>query len=228
MSFFSAFTGKAQKRDIEAANAQSNAALAQGYADYNTNMDKASGFYDKAYGQYDQLNPWVQGGAKAQGMYADALGVNGQGAAQGANSVYFDSPVWQQINDRSQNALMRYQNSRGGIGSGAALAAGSNTAYQNYGNWLNQLQGLGSQGGQYATQQVQGRVGALQGQAGLSQDRAQTAYGYGGTRAGQAINYGNAMAQTRGIGVNNLMGLVAPAMKAYTASLGVPPTPGGG
>ena len=48
------------------------------------------------------------------------------------------------------------------------------------------------------------------------------AMGYGATKAGQAINYGNALASTRGIGVNNLMGLLGTAAKAAGAYYGNP------
>jgi hypothetical protein len=41
------------------------------------------------------------------------------------------------------------------------------------------------------------------------------AFGYGATKAGNAINYGNAMAQAKGIGVNNLLGLAGTAIKAW-------------
>lgn len=208
MSFFDSFTGKAQRRDHERSNARAEAFLAEGMAKHDAKSEDA-------IKQWDILDPYVQQGGQANTMYANALGVNGQAAAQGANSAYFDSPIWQQINDRSQNALMRYHNARGGVGSGAALAAGSDTAYKNYGNWLSQLQGLGQQGGQYATTQAGARSGIRQGQA-------DTAFNYGATRAGNAINYGNALAQTRGIGVNNLMGLVGLGTNAYTAFKGVP------
>ena len=54
--------------------------------------------------------------------------------------------------------------------------------------------------------------------AGLQQGMGDMESGYGQQMAGNAINYGNAMAASRNIGINNLMGAGGLALKAFAPS----------
>lgn len=188
------------------------------------------------------LDPYMQSGAQANTLYGNALGLNGLSAqrAFGQNFAASD-PFRAQNEDMANEALMRVLNARGMSGSGFAgeavarqsLARGS----EDYNNYLNRLLGV-SQAGQNAASQGAGiatntagqlaTMGANRGaqtsnilaqRAGYASDRGNTlgnlTYGVAQQRAGQQIGLGNAISQTRGAGVNNLLGLAGTAMKAF-------------
>ncbi len=196
MGFFSAFTGSAQRKDISKANAQSNQALDSGYQNALTGYDKASSRYD----------PYAQSGGAANTFYNNALGLNGDTARNTAESTITSDPLWSGKLGQDQNRILAYQNARGDAGGGRAYAAGQQSLYDNYNTALNRYQQQGQQGLQAA--------GA---QAGVDTGRGDLSYGYGATKAGNAINYGNALAQSRGIGVNNLLQLGGLGVKAFGA-----------
>lgn len=197
MGFFSSFTGSAQRKDIRNANAQATASLDKGYAD-------SMGRYDQAF---DLFNPYAQQGAGASTFYGNALGLNGDAARTQAQGVITSDPMWSGKLGADQNQMMKYLNARGQAGGGMAALAGQKLLMQNYGNALDRYRDLGRQGFEATGQQANIRAG--QGDA---------AYGFGATKAGQAINYGNALASSRNIGVNNLSGLLGTAVKAYSAA----------
>jgi hypothetical protein len=196
MGFFGDFMGTSQQKDIRNADAKATASLATGYRDANQRYDQANALYD----------PYVQQGQAASSFYQNALGLNGDAARSQAQSTITSDPLFQGKFNQDQNALLTYMNARGDAGGGRAYAAGQQNLYQNYGNWLDRYKEQGNQGFQATGQQ-----------AGIRQGQGDMAMGYGATKAGQQINYGNALAQSRGIGVNNLMGLVGTAAKAYSA-----------
>lgn len=195
MGFFDSFTGASQRRDIRNTNAQANAALDKGYAD-------SQGYYGQAAGLYE---PLAQQGQRASSFYDDALGLNGADARNTAQGVITSDPLWTGQMAESNNALMRMLNSRGEAAGGKSYLAGQRMLAQNYGNALDRYAGRAQTGQQ--------GIGAL---AGIRTAQGDNAYGYGATKAGQATNYGNAIAGTRGMGVNNLMGLLGTGLKAYS------------
>lgn len=197
MGFLSSFFGGDQRDDIRKASKQANAYLDQGY-------NSAQGYNEQAY---NELEPWANEGLAANQTYQQAIGLGTPEERATAQERYFSDPAMQGVLGQQTNALLRKFNSTGsGTGGGRLALAGARVGMENYGGWLNRLQGLGSQGGQYAT-----------GQAGIRQGQADTAWGYGATKAGNSINTGNAVAGTRNIGLNNLLGAVGTAAKAYTA-----------
>ena len=195
MGFFDTFTGASQRRDLRAANKKSNDALDQGY-------QQSQGYYDQAAGLYQ---PLAQSGQRASTFYDDALGLNGADARSVAQGVITSDPLWTGQLAESNNALMRMLNARGEAGGGKAYLAGQRVLAQNYGNALDRYAGRAQTGQQ--------GIGAL---AAVRTGQGDNAYGYGATKAGNAINMGNAMAQSRGIGVNNLMGLLGTGLKTYS------------
>ncbi len=196
MGFFSAFTGKAQKKDLMRADAKATAALDQGYG-------QQQGYYDQAAGLMD---PYAQEGRQAGTFYNNALGLNGADAANEAYGTMAGNPIFQGQLAQDSNAVARMLNARGAGGGGQAQLAGQRVFQQNMGNWLDRYKQQGQQGFQ-----------ATNALAGLRTGQGDNAMGYGATKAGQSINYGNALAASRGIGVNNLMGLAGTALKAYGA-----------
>lgn len=194
MGFFGSFTGSDQRKDLRRADAQATAALDKGYGD-------SMGRYDDAYGLYA---PYAQQGSQANAFYNDALGLNGDAARATAQGTITSDPMWSGKLAQDQNAMMKYLNARGQAGGGMAALAGQRLLYDNYSNALDRYRDAGRQGFEATGQQ-----------AGIRMGQGDNAYGFGATKAGQAINYGNAMAQARGIGVNNLMNALGTAAKAY-------------
>jgi hypothetical protein len=196
MSFFSAFTGSAQRRDLRKANTQANRALDQGY-------QQSQGYYGNAL---NTLQPFADSGRQASTAYNDFLGLNGAEARQSRQDMLTSDPLFQGGLAADSNAMLRYMNARGQGAGGAAALAGQRVLQQNYGNWMDRYRDQGAQGFQAA--------GA---QAGIQTQQGDNAYGYGATKAGNQINYGNAMASARGIGVNNLLGAVGAGIGGYNA-----------
>ena len=191
---FGSLTGSTQRKDIRNANAAATQALDTGY-------EQSQGYYDQAAQGY---SPYVQQGQKASNQYNSLLGLNGADARGEAQGMITSDPLFQGGLAQDSNALLRNLNARGQGGGGQAQLAGQRVLQQNYGSWLDRYRDAGSQGFQ-ATNALSG-VRAAQGD---------NAYGFAATKAGQATNYGNAMASSRSIGINNLMGLAGTAVKAY-------------
>jgi hypothetical protein len=196
MGLISDFLGKSQRKDLEAANAKATGELQQGY--------------DRAYGDYSQaenyFSPYAQQGQQANTFYNDALGLNGDPARTTATNTIASNPLFQGQLGQESNAVSRALNARGAGGGGAAQLAAQRVFQQNAGNWLDRYRDQGSQGLQ-ATNQM----------AGYRAGRGDLSYGYGATKAGNAINFGNAMASNRNTGINNLMGLASTAISGINA-----------
>lgn len=196
MGWFGSFFGSDQRKDIRNANAKATAALDQGYQQSNQ-------YYDDAY---DLFSPYAEQGSKANDFYYNALGLNGDEARSQAQGVITSDPMFQGQMGQESNALLKQLNARGQSGGGLAQIAGQRVLQQNYFNHLDRYRDAGTQGFQ-----------ATGAQAGLKTGQGDNAYGYGATKAGQAVNYGNAMASSRNIGINNLTGLIAAGTGAYNA-----------
>lgn len=200
MGFFSDFTGASARSDINKANKKANAALDQGY---NTSQ----GYYDQAAGSFD---PYVSSGTAGQKMYGDLLGLNGTDARSSAQGIITSDPLWSGKLGEDTNAVLKNLNARGMGASGTAALAGQRVLLQNYNDVLDRYQGMG-QTGLSATGQ---RAGVLTGQG-------DNAYGFGATKANQALQYGNAMAGTRNSGLNNILAVLGTGAKAYGAYNGM-------
>ena len=196
MGFFGSFSGSTQRKDIRNANSQATAALDKGYA-------QSQDYYNQAV---DMFSPYAQQGGQANAFYSDALGLNGAGARDTAQETITSDPLWQGKLAEDQNAMLKYLNARGEAGGGKAYLAGQRILAQNYGDVLNRYRDAGQQGFQATGAQSTLRAG-----------QGDNAFGFGATKAGQAINYGNALAETRGIGVNNLLKAVGTGIGGYNA-----------
>ncbi len=167
--------------------------------------NKASGFLDAGVAQADpfyqqassRLDPFVSQGQAGQQRYADLLGLNGDGARSAGQSTYNSDPMFAQLEANNQERLSRYFNAQGSPVSGASMAASNQASLNNYGSYLDRLAGLGQQGAQGAAQQGQYDVG-----------RGDMRFGVAQQKAGNQISLGNALAQSKAQGANNLMGLI--------------------
>lgn len=196
MGFFGSFFGNDQRRDLERSNRQANKQLTQGF-------NQQQGYYDQAYNLF---NPYMQQGQAANAFYNNMLGLGGADAQKAAYDQFMANPLFQAQSEQNQTAAQRALNARGSGGGGQAQLAAQRVAQQTAGNWLDRYADQGRQGLQAAGMGANVRMG-----------QGDNAYGYGATRANQAVNYGNALADSRNIGVNNLMGLAGTAARAYGA-----------
>ncbi len=196
MGLFSNFFGGDSRKDLRAGKAAADKALQEGFDTANTRYDEASSLYD----------PYAQRGEQGAQAYYNAL-LGTQQQKQALYDNYTNDPGMQGMLGLQSNALLRQLNSQGsGTGGGKLALAGARVAQEGYGNFLNSLNGLGSQG-----------LAATGAQSGIRQGQGDMAMGYGATRAGNAVNYANAMSSTRSAGLNNLLGLVGAGTRAVGA-----------
>ena len=209
MGFFDSFFGKSQARDLRSGKDAADQSMRQGY-------DEAAGIGSDYYGRaQNYLQPFIDRGSRAAGMYDNALGVNGREAQQRFMTNYGSSdPFRQQNMDAANQSIRRTYNARGMDTSGNALLAAARASQergsQDYNNYLNRLQGAQGQGAQMAGQgaQMAGNFGnALMGMR----------YGYGQQQAGNDISYANALAASRNTPWQNLIGLGGAAAQGYAA-----------
>jgi hypothetical protein len=199
---------------------------------YRQARDDASGGTSRAVSRLDAYGG--QGGYQnASRMYGDALGANGGEAQQRFVQGFQGDPFRAQNEQFAQNALAKQYASRGMLNSGTAALASARASQergsQDYNSYLDRLRAMAGDGASMASQaagyeanggnalaslasQYGGNVNNSYGQGAAYdvQQGGQTAdmdYRYATDMAGNRINYGNAMASSRGIGVNNLIGL---------------------
>ncbi len=121
---------------------------------------------DKALGQFKRnyFDPYSRAGDQGINMLASALGLRGPRGRAGAQWAFRVSPGYQFALGQGLQGVDRGASARGLLGSGNAAMAlneyAQGLANQEYGNWLNRLTGLGSQGLQAAAGQT-GRQGRL-------------------------------------------------------------------
>lgn len=187
------------------------------------------------------LDPYMQSGGQANAMYGNALGLNGVGAQSsfGANYAASD-PFRAQNAGFATEALMKALNARGLSGSGYAgeavarqnLMQGS----QDYNNYLNRLSGVRDSGQSAANNAANISQNFATQRSGLATDRLRSqnqiygaqadnatqrgnalsnlSYGNAQQMAGQRIGLGNALAESKSAGINNLFNLGGMALKA--------------
>lgn len=192
MGLLGSFFGNDQRDDLAAANAQSNAALKKGYKDARSDYTTAENYFA----------PFAQQGQQANTFYNDALGLNGDPARDTAVGTLTSNPLFSGQLANDSNAVSRMLNAQGS-GRGLEALAGQRVFQQTAGNWLDRYRDQGAQG-----------LNATNAMAGYRAGRGDLAYGYGASKAGNAINYGNAVAGSRNIGINNLLNVAGLAVNA--------------
>lgn len=211
MSFFAAFTGKAQQKALDKGMAEGANLLDAGRktaegqinADVNRADSLYSGLGNEINRQYREnlgeintsrnqalgyLNPYIASGGKANALYQDALGVNGLDRQQAFGANYAASDPFRAQNAQFANdQLMKLFNargmSRGGMAAEAVARQNLARGSEDYGNYLSRLGQMYGQG-----QQAAGQAAGI-------------ASGYGGQRAALSQGYTNALANnaaTRG------------------------------
>lgn len=150
------------------------------------------------------IDPYVTSGGKANTRYNALIGLDGPEARAAAQADLTSDPLFQGGLAQDSNALLKSLNARGQSGGGLAQIAGQRVLQENYGNWLDRYASAGRQGFEAA--------GAS---AGIKTQRGDNAFGYGATKAGTAVQTGNAISATRGQGINNLINAFGTGLKAY-------------
>lgn len=198
MGFFGSFFGSDQRKDIMGASQQAKQAYNRGLRDFT---DTTQDFLGQSLGFYQ---PFAQAGLGAQNLYSDYLGTNGPEARQGFFDDLQFGPEFEAANEYGIRALDRSASARGQTYSGGQLEDLYNFGMQNFGAFLNpyadRLERAAGQGANIAQQQA-----GMTSQAG--QNIADAQFGTNQLLANNAINTGNAVAETRNIGINNIHGL---------------------
>ncbi len=161
MGFLSALTGSSTGKATIAA-ADQNKGLITGLQTtgnniINTGEQKSEGALDSAIGAYQ---PWVDTGKSANTMYSNALGLNGADGNTAATGAFQAGPGYQFAMDQGTQAALRGASAAGMLNSGNTLTAlneyGQGVANQEYGSWLDRLNGVSGQGLQAAAGQASG------------------------------------------------------------------------
>lgn len=203
MGFLDSFTGKSQRRDLEAGYGASQNMLREGRA-------AAQGALSSGLtAARSTIQPYMQSGQRGQTAYEDTLGLNGAGAREARfQSGYLDDPALkyreQQGRGLINNLLAKYNSGGFAPNSGMAMSGAGRLMAdrfdQDWGNYQDRLRMLGQQG-----------QGLAQFGAGLEygggKDLADLEMGYANTSAGNRINYANSLAASRNIGMQNMIGL---------------------
>lgn len=128
-----------------------------GHTTINDGQTEAIGALDKAVEAY---SPYATTGAAADGLYADALGINGTDGNERATSAFQAGPGYDFAVDSALKAALRGASAGGTLSSGNTLTAlsklGGDFANQEYGSWLDRLAGKSNQGLQAASGQASG------------------------------------------------------------------------
>ncbi len=179
--------------------------LDKGIGAINANTQSAVDAY-KQYGDRAQgyLNPYVEQGGRAFGLYGDTLGVNGASARGAAEDLYNSDNMLakQRAYDLSRSG--RQANASGSFNSGAAALADSRIRMQGYGDWQNRLGAAGAAG-----QAAGGAAASLAAGTG-----AGIAGAYGGSNGAIASLYGN-RATTENAATQSAISGAGAALGAY-------------
>lgn len=196
MGFFGSLFGGDQRKDLKRAKKKSDAELQSGY-------DEAQPFYNEAF---DLFKPYAESGQVANERYNQLLGLGTPEERDSAQQTYLNDPAFQGMLGLESNRLLKQLNARGQTYGGTAALAGARVGLEGYNGYLNRLQGQGSQG-----------VQAAGAQSGIRAGQGDLRFGLGATKAGSEINFGNAMAESRNSGINNLLGLGGTIAKGVAA-----------
>lgn len=186
------------RSDLTSGFADADAALRAGYGGAESAVNAG------AADANSRLDPFVQSGLGAQGLYDKAIGVGGADAAKDFYSNYAANDPYRAFRDeQAQREIERRYNATGGYtggaeggGSGrfatATARASLERGTQDLQTYMDRLERAGGRGGQYAAQQGQNSMTA-------GSQVGQLRAGAGTALAGNATNRGSALA---GLGMN--------------------------
>lgn len=213
MGLFDAFLGNSQRDDLVRGRSESEAALA---AARDTSIGTRKDYLDKSV---EFLTPQIGAGTDSLNLLRAAFGLDGRDDQMAFYRDFETDPGFDTATKAGIDAFEGSAAARGGLFSGNAIKGITDFASRRrndaYNTRINQLLGLYGQG-----------AGASSGAAGLTADAgsqiADTQFGTGQFFANNATNFANAMAQSRGIPINNLLGVLGAGAKVVGAFNGVP------
>jgi hypothetical protein len=221
MSLWDAFTGKSQRQDLTTANSIANRQIQEGLGAY-TNTSKE--YLDKSLGF---LQPGIDSGNATLKLLGDILGVNGREAQSSYFSGFQNDPGFMAAQDAGIQALDRSAAARGLSRSGGQTRSlfdfGQRNMLDAYNSRIGSLFGL-MQPGMASANTAAGIT------SNTGQGIADAQFGTGQLLANQATNFGNAMAQSRSLPINNILGfgnMFANIAKGFSGGAGGMPMPGG-
>lgn len=219
MSFFGSFFGSDQRNALKKGYADSKDMLQKGY---DQGRGDIQGGGDKALGY---LDPYVQGGGRANNLLLNYLGANGVDAQRQAFADFANDPGYMQQQQAGINALDRSATARGGLYSGAALKGvseyGQQFQRQAYNDRIGQLGGVAGQG-------LQAAGGAASIASGTGNALGNMAFGFGQQQAANRINYANGLANAANIGPQNVLNGLGSVAKIFGGGFGMGNPFGGG
>ncbi|NTF43068.1 hypothetical protein [Rhizobium rhizogenes] len=198
MGFLSSLTGTNIGKATTKAIGQNGSILQNlqtaGNGIIDTGEQKSAGALDQAVSNYD---PYLSAGKSATGMYSDALGLNGADGNAAATAAFQAGPGYQFAVDQGTQAALRGASAAGMLNSGNTLTAltnfGQGAANQEYGSWLDRLNGLSGQGLSAAN----GASGALGNVANLYQSTANDRLGLESSVAQGQMGLNNDLASVK-------------------------------
>lgn len=204
--FWNDFTGKTAANDIKKGTEAANSYLKQGYED-------AAGirkdYYDKSL---DFLRPRIKTGEDAENLYRTAIGLNGQDQQRQYYKDFQFDPGYEAELQHGIKALDRSAASRGMLRSGqnvnAIADAGRRWAGNAYQNRLGHYANMFNRGDQASNL----AVGAT---SDLGNSLSDMRHGLGQQYAANVINQQNALANTRNIGLQNVLNIAGTAAKFF-------------
>ena len=216
MGLFDSFLGQSQRNDISQASQQANSQYRRGLEDFtNTTKD----YLGQSLSQFDPLNPSIQQGYNALGLYGNATGANGAGAQSDFYRNFQTDPGFNAQLQAGVNTLDRSAAARGLLHSGGQnrdlFSYGQKFMGDAFNNRLSQLFGLGQFGTTLGANTAGNRANLLTGAGG---NIANAQFGTSQLFANNAINTGNAMASASNQGINNILGAARIAMSPFSGS----------
>jgi hypothetical protein len=198
MGFFDNFFGSTQADDITNASDMANRRYQQGLSQFT---DTTKDYLGQSL---DYLKPYAEAGGNTLKLLGDALGINGAQGGQSFWSNLSNDPGFQSAQQGGIDALDKSAAARGLLRSGGQnrdLFSFGQRSLMDFGNnRIAQLGGL-----------LTPTMGAAGGSADLTSkagsDIAGAQFGTSQLFANNATNTGNALAQSRNIGINNILGV---------------------
>lgn len=227
MSFFSGLTGGKQRDDMAAGHTAYRDALGAGTAAAKGHQRQG---YNNALSRFQPYSQMGEQGRGDYGLYRNSIGLGGQDGYDQAFETFEADPFKDYRNQNVGNVLrdsFRRYNSGGMANSGANMLAqgriGAEYAQRDVDDFRNRLQGAG----QYGAQMGYGADAAM---AGLDQSHynalASDQLNLSNAEAQSHIGLAGHDAQTRGLGMNNMMRLGGMALDAASMAMGMPPGAG--
>jgi len=178
MGLFDLFSDKneAKGRDQYVSSVQ------KGATDAGNQLETGIGSARTQYGSaLNEFSPYAESGQRASGLYSDALGLNGTEGNTRATGAFQAGPGYQFAMDQGLQALERRAASQGRLAGGQTaldtLTYAQGLGNQEYGTWLDRLDGQQGVG-----------MDAAGARAGIQTGLGDREYGYGADRAN--ISYG--------------------------------------